>query len=366
MQDILRSANLILADWSANRSVNLWAVDLQSAQLTQAGFKILPPPDTIMILDMYVRTYQLNAPVNVTPAFGTTLGSASVQITLANSGVLVGQFVQVVIPVSVGGLIIFGFYKVISVLGPSDFTITAASVATATVTAGGVVPIFIALANNSAITVMLSNHNYLPGQSFTVQVPTLVGNITLQGPYVIASVVDANNFTITAPIPPTANQTVAENTALAQISVQDTAAPFSDRIMTPMSRDEYAAQPNKFQQGVPSVYWFNRLIQPEILLWQVPDNNGPYELFYYRMREIQDWSPKHGQTSDMPTRFLRAFTAEMAWDMGSKYANALKAAGVMLPDLKANMTEMWGRAASQDTENASVKLQPNFSVYFRD
>lgn len=366
MQDILRSANLILSDWSANRSVNLWAVDLQSAQLIQAGYTILPPPDTIMVLDMYIRTYQLNAPVNLSPAFTTTLGSQSVQITMANTGVQVGQFVQVVIPVSVGGLIIFGFYTVTSVLGPNDFTITAASVATAAIPAGGVVPIFTAVATNSAITVALPNHNYLPGQNFTVQVPTLVGNITLQGPYAIATIVDANNFTITSPIPPTASQTVAENTAMAQISVQDNAAPFSDQILTPMSRDEYAAQPNKFQQGRPSVYWFNRQIQPQIVLWEAPDNNGPYELFYYRMREIQDWSPKHNQTSDMPTRFLRAFTDEMAWDMGSKYPMALKTAGIALADLKANKMESWGRAAGQDTENASVKLQPNFSVYFRD
>ena len=45
----------------------------------------------------------------------------------------------------------------------------------------------------------------------------------------------------------------------------------TDRIILPVSRTEYASYPNKQQQGFPTVFWFDRLISPEVTLWPVPD-----------------------------------------------------------------------------------------------
>lgn len=54
LSDARIAANMVLSDWS-NEQVNLWEVDLQSVQLT-AGQSTYPvPPETVLILDAYIR-----------------------------------------------------------------------------------------------------------------------------------------------------------------------------------------------------------------------------------------------------------------------------------------------------------------------
>src|SRR5262245_55751015 len=64
--------------------------------------------------------------------------------------------------------------------------------------------------------------------------------------------------------------------------------PSLDRYLSAISRTEYAALPNKSQQGFPNQYWFNRRISPEITFYFVPDGNGPYVARYYSVRQTQD------------------------------------------------------------------------------
>ncbi len=59
-----------------------------------------------------------------------------------------------------------------------------------------------------------------------------------------------------------------------------------DRILYPISRSEYAAYPNKTQQGVPSVYWFDRQIVPKMNLYLAP--NDVYSVKTYRVKQIED------------------------------------------------------------------------------
>ena len=61
-----------------------------------------------------------------------------------------------------------------------------------------------------------------------------------------------------------------------------------DRVILPVSRSEYATYPNKEQQGFPTVYWFDRLINPTVTLWPVPDGNSAQYLRYYRAKQLQD------------------------------------------------------------------------------
>lgn len=49
------SLNLELANWS-NLGVNLWAVDLQEQELTAATSEYTLSPDTVIVLDAYIRT----------------------------------------------------------------------------------------------------------------------------------------------------------------------------------------------------------------------------------------------------------------------------------------------------------------------
>lgn len=131
-----------------------------------------------------------------------------------------------------------------------------------------------------------------------------------------------------------------------------------DRYITPFSRTDYASISNKEQQGLPTTYWFDRLINPTITLWQVPDGNGPYTLKYYRYRQIQDAEYTSGLTPEIPYRFLDAWSAGLAHRLSRIYAPKLEGAR------KADAMEAWQIAATQDTENAPMFITPGLSGYF--
>lgn len=98
----------------------------------------------------------------------------------------------------------------------------------------------------------------------------------------------------------------------------------NDRIITPLSVNDYAMIPNKQSAGLPTVYWFNRQINPEITVWQVPNpadaGNGPWLLQYYYMSQVQDASGTIGQTPNIPYRFIDALCAGLAARLARKYA----------------------------------------------
>lgn len=135
--------------------------------------------------------------------------------------------------------------------------------------------------------------------------------------------------------------------------------PPTDRIIMPISRTEYASYPNKEEQGYPTVFWFDRLLSPTITLWQVPDDNGPYTLRYYRAKQIQDADYTGAQTLDLPLRFLDAFAAGLAKRLARIHAPALYEAR------RQDAKEAWDLAAKQDTEMVPLYISPGLSGYYR-
>jgi len=131
------------------------------------------------------------------------------------------------------------------------------------------------------------------------------------------------------------------------------AATQADLTLTRISVSTYAAIPNKQQQGRPLQIWVERLSQPRVTLWPVPDGSKPYQLAYWRLRRIQD-AGDGVNTMDAPFRFIPCVVAGLA------YYLALKVPGAMerLPILKAQYDEAWDLAASEDREKASVRFVP--------
>lgn len=135
----------------------------------------------------------------------------------------------------------------------------------------------------------------------------------------------------------------------------------TDRIIMPISRTEYASYPNKDQQGFPTVYWFDRLLTPTVTVWPVPNTTqGPTELKYYRVRQLQDASLSNGQTVDIPYRWMEAFATGLASRLAIIWAPALAAGLKQLAD------EAYGIAAAQDTEYAPMYISPMVSGYWRN
>ena len=138
-----------------------------------------------------------------------------------------------------------------------------------------------------------------------------------------------------------------------------TGSPNRDRYLYPISRTEYAALPNKTQQGFPNQYWFDRLISPTITFWFVPDGNGPYVAKYYSVRQTQDVVLAGGKTVEVPFRWLEAYVAGLAWKLSELYAPQLE------DKLFARYERARGLAMTQDTEQVPLMIVPGVSGYWR-
>ena len=349
--------NLVQAAWSVRQGPNLWRVDLQTVPLVQGITTYAVPSDTTMVLDAYIRLFSMGDPYNAPPAFTTTASSTTVTVYWPANGLSVPDWINIVIPISVGGIVLYGFYQVTSVVDSNSFTITAANAASSPISFGGDVPVFTTTAASEVVNVTFNNHGYLSGQAFVVQVATTLGGITLYASYTITSVIDANNFTINAAYPASSSTSLAENSAQAQLVGQNTSAQPVDRVLNPISRTDYSALPDKTLQGFPTVMWFDRLINPSLTLWQVPDGNGPYELLYYRVSQLQDANPSMGQTPNVPYRGLEALTCDLAWFLAKEWNPSIEAVR------KQDAMEAWAMFASDDRERVPLYLDPDFSSY---
>jgi hypothetical protein len=352
------SANLLLSQW-ASRVPNLWLVKQLSIPLLQGVATYAVPSNVVTILDAFVRTYTLTTTANVAVAATTTLNSKTVTLTWAGHGQLVGNWITVQVPISIGGIVIQGNYTVANVVDANNIQITAATAATSAAT-GGVVPSFTTAVGGAVITVTLPNHGLSVNSNFSVQVQTVVSNITIAASiYTVTSVISSNQFTFTATGVAGAVATVFENGGLAQYLGQASGTNPTDRVTTPISRTDYSDQPNKLSQAFPSTYWFNRQINPTVTFWQVPDQNGPYVFYYYAMVQAQDAVMENGTTLDIPLRFYDAFAAGLARRLARKYAPQLVA------ELRLEEAEAWGEAAAEDVEDTPMYIRPSLSSYYR-
>lgn len=169
---------------------------------------------------------------NLTPAFTTIITSKTVKIQDASISPNTGDYINIFVPVSVGGIILQGLYPIQSIVDGSHYTITAANAATSSVTNGGAVPEFTTTNTSATVKVTFANHGLSSGSFFYVQISTAVGGITISGSYAVASVIDANNFNITATSAATSGAAVFENGGNAQILYLLASGPVSDTVLS--------------------------------------------------------------------------------------------------------------------------------------
>lgn len=134
---------------------------------------------------------------------------------------------------------------------------------------------------------------------------------------------------------------------------------YTDTTMSPLSRTEYAAIPDKTIQGKPTQFWFDRLEDAILKLWPVPDSSATYTLNYYRCKLIQDAAMANGTTLQIPQLWLDAFAAGLAYRLSRIYAPQIRDA------LKLDYMEAWNVAATQNVENVALNITPGLGGYFR-
>lgn len=354
-----RSLNQLFVRFN-NVDINLWAVDEVTTILNAGQGEYDVPASTVSMLETWIRSYQMNALESLTTDMSTTITDSEVVVEIGDSsGLQNGMYLTIPIYVAVGGLIIQGTYPIVEIPSNTAVTIDAGSNATATVANGGAVPVYDTTASSPTVTVTLAAHGFVAGDTYTVHELTVVGGLSLQGDYVVATAT-TNTLTFDAGSDAGSTATESENGGEMQVATQNYSVSPQDRIMAPISRTDWAALPNKLQEGgYPTSYWFDRTDPPTVNIWQVPNGTIVQELHYFRMRRIQDADPTGTQTADVPNRFEEALCAGLAYMLAVKWLPASAEA------LKAYFDEVWAEAQKSDRERVVLNVAPNTQSYYQ-
>jgi hypothetical protein len=144
----------------------------------------------------------------------------------------------------------------------------------------------------------------------------------------------------------------------AYISISNFDGSFSDRIIWPFSRTEWASTPNKTQKGSPTSFWFDRLFPGQVTLWPAPD--GSEALFsYYAYLQMQDAGVQGATNPQLPYLWLDAYVAGLAHRMARIYAPALEVVRA------ADADKAYQTARRQYTEGVPLYISPTTAPYFR-
>jgi hypothetical protein len=205
--------------WDTVRALHAWA-DTNTNNYLAIGaenslFSSNVPTQAVRVSPQY---YTANISVSVS----TTSGSADVTISDTGSNITSFDSIYISTPISVGGVILSGYYNTKAV-GANSYVVVAKNIignltpATSTVVSGGAVPTFTSSTSTPTITVTLADHGYTVGSTFAALAPTTVGGSVIYGNYLVTSVISSSQFTIAAANAPTSAVTVSMNGGLAQI-----------------------------------------------------------------------------------------------------------------------------------------------------
>ncbi len=146
----------------------------------------------------------------------TTTSSNTVTIEDTASNISNYDSVFVLTHISVGGVIIFGFYRT-SQASANTYTIDLTTVLgdpqipTSAVVNGGVVAQFDTTANSPFVDVTLPDHGFAVGDTFPILVSTSLGGVTLFGNYTVTEVSSSSVFVISASQEATSTATASIN-----------------------------------------------------------------------------------------------------------------------------------------------------------
>ncbi len=127
-----------------------------------------------------------------------------------------------------------------------------------------------------------------------------------------------------------------------------------DYTLTRISVSTYATLPNKNTTGRPVEIYVNRQTTPQFTVWPIPDAATTYTMVYWRLRRIEDTGQPASNLMDMPTRFLPALCAGLAYYVAMKKPQARD----RIEGLKAIYEEQWNLAAGEDRTRASFRFVP--------
>lgn len=152
------------------------------------------------------------------------------------------------------------------------------------------------------------------------------------------------------PVPPAGAYIRIRETGGATLAIQELYlnTALTDIPMTRLSRAEYMAIPVKNQTGRPTSFFVDRQLSLVVFLWPTPSVLSA-TLFYTCTRMLQDLGGLLNN-AEVPSRFLPALAAGLAWKLAVKYAPN------RANELKAEYDDAYNVAAREDTERVPLRI----------
>ncbi len=375
----IRSASLTAEHfYQARLSANLFQSELANVgmpllfKIQKIDIPLLPgvvdyamPSNVIAPLDAYISLYQPGTGQNFSPVITGAAGQNLATITQPLHGLGAGALAYFTTAIAASGQVIQGPYLVNTVIDQNTYQIMLPMPMDGTNSVA--LPIFDTTLNSSVMQITLPNHGLSTGKSFFCNVPVSVAGLTISGQLVVVGVIDQNNFTVSIGQGAGATSSATMNSGLAQVKTQAPGVDKIDFILYPLSRTEYASQPDKGPNNNtfrPTVFWFQRLKNPVVSFWNPPDNNGPYIFSIYAMIQPEDAVLEGGTGVDLPYRYLEAFSAGLAAKLSRKWPPN-PSTGVTVKDLKDEATEALQAALAEDIERTPLFISPGLSSFYR-
>lgn len=346
------------------------------------------PSNVVAPLDAFVRQYFTGNAVNFLPAFTAPVGSRVWNVLQPQHGLRIGQMVYYPTQIEAGGIIISGAYIVTSIVDPNNYEITTTEPSSGTgviltndqgipltsddgqiLTDGSglyppMIPVMTATADSDIVNVALPAHGQFNGATWYVNVNMTLGGTLINAGCTVVAVQDENNFSIQIPQDAIFNDVQLLNGGMAQAQTELYNDNHVDFILYPLSRTEYAMQPDKQIQYRPTTFWFDRQINPRIVFWNVPDNNGPYIMNLWVMQQPDDAVVEGGVGVGVPFRWFDAFCAGLALRLCRKFPPAPQS-GTVIADLRAEYQAALQSALKEDIERVPLMVTPGLTSYFR-
>jgi hypothetical protein len=132
----------------------------------------------------------------------------------------------------------------------------------------------------------------------------------------------------------------------------------ADLKLSSISRDTYLSFSQKFIQGKPSCYYFDKQITPILNIWHPPTNN--YKVLQYSYVNIMQDAGGFYNIADIPSRMLPALTWGLTWMLAIKYNPPVA------EQMKNEYEQAFSIATANDSENINLSINYDIGSYYEN
>ncbi len=132
----------------------------------------------------------------------------------------------------------------------------------------------------------------------------------------------------------------------------------TDLKLSSVSRDTYLSFSQKFVQGRPSCYYFDKQITPILNIWYPPTNI--YQVLQYSYINIMQDAGGFYNIADIPSRMLPALSWGLTWLLAIKYNPPLAA------EMKNEYEQAFIIATANDSENVNLSINYDIGSYYEN